>query len=122
MSPRWELPYWAGTVMLLFEAKEPYEAMNLISKGIEVAPGTWEFPFLKGYIFWKQFNNYSAASYFFSKAASLDNAPTYLGDLSSKFARKVGQDKVDSIFSELMDKKITDSVQKQIIKQRIGEP
>ena len=121
LSPKWDLPYWAGAVMLLFEARDPIKAMALLDKGMDNLPELWELPFLKGYIFWKQFNNFQAASLFFHRASKLPGAPVYLSDLSRRMDTKRGQKRADDIFSGMVDKKLADPLQNERIHKRIEE-
>ena len=121
LAPRWELPYMFGAVVLYLEAGNPVEALKLIKKGNNNVPKCWELVFLKGYIFWKQFNNLEAASTILFKASQINGAPEYLSYLSGTLATHTGEKEFTSVFFHTVMSVIDDPLQKKIMQKKMLE-
>ncbi|MGE4519885.1 MAG: tetratricopeptide repeat protein [Desulfobacteraceae bacterium] len=114
LSKKWSYPYVFGTIALLVEAENPFEAMVLCDKGIEKFPDIWILRFYKGYILWKSFEDYEGASENIFKASLLPEAPKYLSNLAATFAKKSGHEMFFEKFIETALESIEDKTQKEI--------
>jgi len=120
-SPKWVYPYKFGVIALMIEADEPYEAMMLADSGLDQIKDSWELYFLKGFLLWRNFEQYDSAAEYFFEASTKKNAPPYLLPLSATFAKKSGdKEKALQYLRQGLDK-ISDFKQKDRLLKKLKE-
>ncbi len=121
LSPRWELPYLFGAVILPSEGNAADEGLFLIDKGIRRHPDNWQLWFFKGYALWQYKNDPIEAARMFHHASLLPGAPAYLAALPATLASKSGQrDLAIHFLMEAMNQ-LKDPIQQEMLRKKIKE-
>jgi len=119
LSAKWEQPYITGAIILYLEAKLPNQALVLLRKGESNIKDSWMIPFLKGYIYWKAFEDLEKASEQIFKASRIEGAPGYLSALSATLASRTGNRAFMATFYDILETYLDDPAQKQRIRQKL---
>ncbi|BCS94652.1 hypothetical protein DSLASN_02840 [Desulfoluna limicola] len=82
LSPKWEIPYLYGAILLPAEVGDIEGGLYMIDKGISRLPDSWQLWFLKGYYYWKSYGDNQAASEAIHNASKIKGAPMYFKQLS----------------------------------------
>ncbi len=119
LAPDWKAPYIFGAVVLYLEAQMPDDALWILDKGLASFKDDWQFYFLKGYIYWKAFENLEEASRQLFEASKQENAPRYLRGLSATLASRSGNRAFMETFYRIIDQHVDDPRQKEMIRQKL---
>lgn len=144
LSPRWEIPYLFGAVIIPMESEalpvgsvggsvDEYvmyknlahnqqalsNVVYIIDKGLTHHPDTWELWFFKGYYLWKSKGEIDKASEAFYKASICPNAPRYLANLSATIATRAGKRELAIRFLQEALKTIQDPEQQKMILRKL---
>ncbi len=119
LAPHWKVPYIFGAVVLYLEAQMPDDALWILDKGLASFEDDWQFYFLKGYIYWKAFENLEEASQQIFEASKQKDAPQYLRGLSATLASRSGNRAFMETFYRIIDQHVDDPEQKQKIREKL---
>ncbi|MDX8384095.1 MAG: hypothetical protein R8M45_08435 [Ghiorsea sp.] len=86
--------YRLASSVLTYDAKMPYEAVELLDYGSLALNDNWEFPFLGGFIAHEQLHDEEKAFLLMSRVLDRPNAPNLAVNLATKYMRKT-QTKAD---------------------------
>uniref|UniRef100_A0A7C4MMX7 Tetratricopeptide repeat protein n=1 Tax=Desulfatirhabdium butyrativorans TaxID=340467 RepID=A0A7C4MMX7_9BACT len=121
LSPKWELPYLFGAVILPSEGNAVEEGLFFIDKGIQHHPENWQLWFFKGYTLWQYRNDPIEAAKMFHRASLLPGAPAYLATLPATLASKSGQRDIALHFLMEALNQLKDPLQQEMLRKKIRE-
>lgn len=90
LDPSFVHAYQASGTILSVWARMPLESVAILKKGVEHNPTVWELPFFLGYDYFYELHDPVTAAQYFRQAATLPNAPPWLGKLAARMTVEAG--------------------------------
>jgi hypothetical protein len=78
VTPAYRDPYMIGSLIMVYEKKDPLMAIRLLDKGSAAIPGEWIFDHDAGYYAYKFLKDYPKAEFYYSRAAQKPGAPAFI--------------------------------------------
>lgn len=78
ITPSYRDPYIIGSLIMVYEKRDPAMAIRLLEKGSNAIRNEWIFDHDAGYYSYKFLKDYSKAEYFYARAAEKPNAPAFV--------------------------------------------
>lgn len=75
LDPRYLDPYELGSIIAVYEAKDPYLAFKVLDRGLEKNPDQWIFPYQAGHVATSTIKDYKLAQQYYKKAMEIEGAP-----------------------------------------------
>ena len=90
LDPSFVHAYQASGTILSVWARMPMESVAILKKGTQHNPTVWELPFFLGYDYFYELHDPETAAQYFRQAATLPNAPPWLGKLAARMTVEAG--------------------------------
>jgi hypothetical protein len=88
LDPRYLDPYEMGSLIAVYEARDPYLAFKVLDRGLEKNPDQWIFPYQAGHYAASKIKNYELAQQYYKKAMKIEGAPPIVKRLYADAAFK----------------------------------
>lgn len=121
LSPKWDLPYIFGAVLLPVEADSLEDGLFIINKGLIHHPNNWELWFFKGFYYFKLMDDKIEGAKMLQRAGQLPGSPIYLSNLAATLATKAGEKELAVRFLQEALGNVRDSRQRDILLKKMKE-
>lgn len=88
LDPRYLDPYEMGSLIAVYEARDPYLAFKVLDRGLEKNPDQWIFPYQAGHYATSTIKDYELAQQYYKKAMEIEGAPPIVKRLYADAAFK----------------------------------
>ena len=88
LDPRYLDPYELGSLIAVYEARDPYLAFKVLDRGLEKNPDQWIFPYQAGHYAASTIKDYKLAQQYYKKSMEIEGAPPIVKRLYADTAFK----------------------------------
>jgi tetratricopeptide (TPR) repeat protein len=89
LDPRFEDPYWLGSLILIVEQHDLEAGLRLLDKGLAANPSSWHFPYLAAWEC-RRAGDLQRAIRYFEKASRVPGAPPHVRRMRAGMVARAG--------------------------------
>lgn len=121
LDPTFVPPYQATGLFLGVLVGRHEEGVAILGKGMQHNPGSWQLPFLAGYISYYERCDPAAGGEFFRMAARVPGAPAYLPQLAARMTVESGNPAAALEFLDRFSRSVADERVREALFRRMKE-
>ena len=91
LDPRFEQPTIFGAFVLGQEMGRPEAGLELLRRGLERNPQSWQLAFETGFLYYVCFDDHASAARYFALASRLPDCPDYVGRFAAFAFQRAGE-------------------------------